>query len=268
MPATLPHHLRSDCLHRRAPWHVACKPPPSAEVVHETAPARPTQQHPCTADIHKRPLTAQLPPMQAAYHGGPAMSAAPSFRDSVPATLPHHPQSHCLQATQPLGPTLATPTTRYSPARNCLSPHHAAASVHCRRSQAPAHSAADAADARSVPWRSSDVSCVISARLGASDAAPSSWIIFPARRRHPSARPSRARPPGTAPRASRPSRQQCPCKPAIASSRSRSCLRGMRRTAEPQRRQQLHRCETRCQRRCPSCSDLIACTPRRPSARP
>ena len=40
------------------------------------------------------------------------------------------------------------------------------------------------------------------------------------------------------------------------------------RTAEDERRQLRHPSEARCQRRCPSCFDVIACTHRRPSARP
>ena len=75
--------------------------------------------------------------MHAAYRRGPAMSAAPSFRDSVPATLPHLLRCYCLHAQLPL----ANPATRYSLARNRPSPQHATSSTHCRRSQAPAHSA-------------------------------------------------------------------------------------------------------------------------------
>jgi hypothetical protein len=55
----------------------------------------------------------------------------------------------------------------------------------------------------------------------------------------------------------------------FASTRSqRSCPRCTQRTVKVQGRQLRHPSETRCQRRCPSCSDLIACTHRRPSARP
>jgi hypothetical protein len=59
----------------------------------------------------------------------------------------------------------------------------------CRRSQAPAHSAA-ALDTRSVPPRFSDVSCVILPRLGASDAAPAELIALPALTTAPGLAPS------------------------------------------------------------------------------
>ena len=64
------------------------------------------------------------PPMHAAHQRGPAMSAASSARDSVPATLPHHLRSHCLHAPPPLDSPLAKP------------PPHATA----LRPTAPAHS--------------------------------------------------------------------------------------------------------------------------------
>jgi len=83
-------------------------------------------------------------PMHAAYCGGPATSAASSFRDSGPATLSQHLRSNCLHAPPPLGSLLASPITRYSRACNRPSPQHATSSPHCRRSQAPAHSAAAA----------------------------------------------------------------------------------------------------------------------------
>jgi hypothetical protein len=51
------------------------------------------------------------PPMHAAYHRGPATSAASSFRGSVPATLPQLLRCDCLQALPPLGSPLAIPTT-------------------------------------------------------------------------------------------------------------------------------------------------------------
>ncbi len=138
--------------------------------------AQNTQHHPCTAGVHKHPLTAQAQPI--AYSGGSARSAASSLRDSVQATLPQLLRSDCLHASAappPLGSPVASRTTRYSPARNRLSPQHAISSAHCRRSQARAHSTSPA-DARSVPPRFSDVSCVITPRLGASDAAPAAPI--------------------------------------------------------------------------------------------
>jgi hypothetical protein len=55
--------------------------------------------------------------------------------------------------------------------------------------------------------------------------------------------------------------------PAFASTRSQR-RRCTQRTTEVQRRQLRHRKEARCQRRCPSCSDPIVCTHRRPSGSP
>jgi hypothetical protein len=85
-------------------------------------------------------------------------------------------QRHCPSYCDPIvcthrspsGSPLAISTTHRdsSPAGNRLSPQHATSSIHSRRSQAPAQSAA-AANARSVLLRSSDVSCVILPRLGA-----------------------------------------------------------------------------------------------------
>ena len=139
VPATLPQLVRCNFLH--APPTLGSplgKPPPSARASHPTASAYSTQQHPCTAGGRKHPLTAQLPPMHAAYRRGPATSAASSFRDSVPATLPHHLRSHFLHAPaaprlsarkphQPLQPGTQPPqpTTRKSsmlPTRHVFSP--------------------------------------------------------------------------------------------------------------------------------------------------
>jgi hypothetical protein len=53
-----------------------------------------------------------------------------------------------------------------------------------------------------------------------------------------------------------------------ASAHSAAAADAHKRTMEVQRPQQCQRSETRCQRRCSSCSDMIACTPRRPSAAP
>ncbi len=59
----------------------------------------------------------------------------------MPATLRQLLRSDCLHAPPPLGAPDASPTTRYSLAPNRPSPQHATSSPHCRRSQAPAHSA-------------------------------------------------------------------------------------------------------------------------------
>ena len=194
--------------------------------------------------------------------------------------LPQLLRCHCLHGTaaplqnprkphHPLHPQNST--TRCSPAPNRPSPKHAASSAHSWRSQAPAHSAAGRrCTQRSVRLRSSDVSCVILPRLGASDAAPSSPIALSARTAAPRLAP--CKPPPPRPARNRPS-QHHPCtayaQPAFASTREQhKPSRCTQRTAEVQRRQLRHPQETRCQRRCPSCSDIIDCTHRRPSARP
>jgi hypothetical protein len=91
---------------------------------------------------------------------------------------------------KPPPPATAQPATRPSP-------QHATSSTHCRLWQAPAHSAA-AADARSVQKRSSDVSCAICARLGASDAAPASPMALPAHIADPRLAPRKSPPPAPA----------------------------------------------------------------------
>ncbi len=95
------------------------------------------------------------------------------------------------------------PTTGYSRACNRPSRQHATASTRCRRSQAPTHSAS-LARARSVLPRSSDVSCVILKRLGASNAAPAAPIRLPARPTAPRLAPRNPQPSATAPRATAP----------------------------------------------------------------
>jgi hypothetical protein len=133
--------------------------------------------------------------MHAAYRRGTATSAAPSLRDSVPATPPQllrsdpHPlQSNCLPAPPPLGSLRANPGLRLQP-----------------RAQPP---------------------------------QPTPRIIIHAL-------------------------------PAFASTRSHhKPSRCTHCTTEVQRRQLRHPSETRCQRRCPIISEAIACTHRRPSARP
>jgi hypothetical protein len=158
-------------------------------------------------------------------------------------------------------------------------PHHplqpsaqqATSFMHDRRSQPPAHNAA-AADARSVPLRPSSVSRVILARLGASDAAPSSPIELSARTAAPSARPvasltTRCNPAHNrpSPKHTTPSAHRRRSQPPAHSAAGRRCTQ---RTIELQHRQPRHPSETRCKRRCPIISDRIVCTHRRPSARP
>jgi hypothetical protein len=72
--------------------------------------------------------------------------------------------------------------------------------------------------------------------------------------------PPRAQPPQPA------TRSIIRTRPAFASTPShRSCRRCTQLTSEAQRRQLRHPSETRCKRRCPSCSDVIACTHHHPS---
>jgi hypothetical protein len=144
VPATLPHHLRSDCLHAPPPLGSPLAKPPRPLQRH-TQPPQPTARN----IIHARPAIASTrsqgscPPMHAAYHRGSATSAASSLRDSVPATPPQLLRCHCLHTLPPLGsPPPQAPPTRYCPARTRHSPQHASSSMHSRRSQAPAHSAA------------------------------------------------------------------------------------------------------------------------------
>jgi hypothetical protein len=115
---------------------------------------------------------------------------------------PSSPIALSARTTDPRPAPRQTATTRSEPAPNCPSPKHAASSMHSRRLQAPAHSAA-APNACSVPFRSSDVSCVTLPRLGASDAAPSSPIALSARTA-PRLAPRQAPPPATAPRPTAP----------------------------------------------------------------
>jgi hypothetical protein len=257
VPATLLHLLRFDCLNATPPLGS-----PLAIPTTRYSPARfrlSPQQYLCTVGVCKHPLTAQMPQMHPSYHRGPATSAAPSLRDSVPATLPHLRRSRCLQAPPPLGSLLAIPTTRYSPARNRSGPQHAASSMHSRRSQAPAHTPA-AANARSAPPRSSDVSDAIVLRLGASDAAPSAPTSFPARTAAPRLAPRNPHHP-LEPRAQplRPNLRNIIHKlPAFPSTRSqRSCRKCTQHTVELQRLQLRHPSETWCQRRCPCSFDII-----------
>jgi hypothetical protein len=117
--------------------------PPPTTAPHATAPACSTQHHPCTAGVRMHPLTAQLPPINAAYHRGPATSAAPNLRGSVPATLPQLLRSHCLHMhRRPSARPSQTPPSATAPRASNPSPQHALSSMHSRRSQAPAHSAA------------------------------------------------------------------------------------------------------------------------------
>ena len=141
--------------------------------------------------------------------------------------------------------------------------------MHSRRSQAPAHGTSPAG---SIPLRSSDDSCVILPRLGASDAAPAAPIRLSAHTTAPRLDPRKPPPPATAPRATAPSPQ--PATSCMHSRRSQAPAhsaaghRCTQCTTEVQRRQLRHPSDTRCQRRCPIVSNPIVCTHHRPSARP
>jgi hypothetical protein len=91
----------------------------------------------------------ELPPMHAAYFGGPAQSAASSFRDSVPTMLPQLLRSNCLHA--PAAPRLA-PRRPHRPlqphaqppqptARNIIFAQPAFASTRSQRKLPPMHAA-------------------------------------------------------------------------------------------------------------------------------
>jgi hypothetical protein len=192
------------------------KPPPSATALRAPASAHSTQHHQRIAGVRKHPLTAQLP--------ADARSIPPRSSDVSCVILPRLGASDAAPAAltqlsaRTAAPRLAPrkpPPTHYSPERTRLSPQHATSSMHGRRSQAPAQSAA-ATDACSVPLRSSDVSCVIPPRLGASDAAPASKIRLSARTAAPRLAPRITPPTRYSPAPNRPSPQH-----ATSSMRSR-----------------------------------------------
>jgi hypothetical protein len=131
-----------DCTHHRRSARPSHNPHPSA-----TAPRAPPAHSPqlqlCAASVRGQSLTAQLP--------ADARSVPPRFSHVSCAILPRlgasdaAPASPIQLSARIAAPRLAprkTPTTRYSPARYNLGPQHAISSAHCRRSQAPAHSAA------------------------------------------------------------------------------------------------------------------------------
>jgi hypothetical protein len=214
VPARLPPHLRSRCLHAPPPHRLAARKP--------NHPLQPQAQPPQPAT---RSIISALPAFATTRSQRSCNRRTQRTSEVQPRQLRHPSETRCQRRCpscsdvilcthrRPIGSPIASPTIRYSPKRNRPSPQHAASSAHCRRSQPPAHIAAAtdarcvsaaAADARSVPLRSSFVSCVILPRLGASDVAPSSPIKFPARTAAPSARPSQAPPSATGPQATAP----------------------------------------------------------------
>jgi hypothetical protein len=180
------------CTHRGSPL----KKPTSRSAPRAPALANSTQHQQRTAGVRKHQLTAKL--------AADARSVPPRSSDVSCVILPRLGASDAARIRVPArtaAPRLALakpPPTRYSPACNCRSPHHASASMHSQRSQAPAQ-CTSSADARSVPPRFSDVSCVILKRLGASDAAPAASILLSARiaapRQTPRQTPTRPRQP-------------------------------------------------------------------------
>jgi hypothetical protein len=183
------------CTHRRP-----SQAPPPATAPPATASGHSTHHHRRIAGVRKHPRTApaaadgtqRTVEVQRRQLRHPSETRSqrrcPSCFDPIVCTPP-----------APLGSPLAAPTTCNSLAPNRPSPQHTP-SMHSRRSQAPAKQPQLPPMSRSVPPRFSVVSCAILPRLGASDAAPSSPNLLSAGIRCPSARPSQAPPPATAPR--------------------------------------------------------------------
>jgi hypothetical protein len=143
--------------------------------------------------------------------------------------------------------------------------------MHSRRSQASAHSAAGRrCTQRTAEVQRRQLRHPSETRCQRRCPIISELILIACTDHRPSARPSQnphhpLQPQAQSPQPAASSNAQ----PALASIRSqRKLSRCTQRTTEVQRRQLRHLCETRCQRRYPSCFDLIACTHRRPSARP
>jgi hypothetical protein len=161
---------------------------------------------------------------------------------------------------------LANPTTRYSPARhrarNVINALPAFASISSQRS-CPRCTQRTTEVQRRQLCHPSETRC--------QRRCPSISDVIDCMHRRPSARPSQTPPPATAPRATAPahSPQLYPMhsRRSHAPAHSPAGHRCTQLTAEVQRRQLRHPSETRCQRRCSSISDGIACTHRRPSAR-
>jgi hypothetical protein len=178
VPATLSHHLRSrfDCLHAPPPLGS-----PIANPTTRCSPARKPPQPTAGNIIHAQPAFV-------ATRSQSSCSRCTQRTAELQHRQPRHPaetrcQRRCSSCLNPIACThrrpsarpVASLTTRCSPAHNRPSPQHATSSMHSRRSQPLAHSAA-AADARSLLLRSSFISCSILTRLGASDDVPSSPI--------------------------------------------------------------------------------------------
>jgi hypothetical protein len=201
VPAKLPQLLGSECLHVPPPLCSPLANPPPHQLQPRALPAHPTPPLiiQCTAGVRRQSLTAQLP--------ADARSAPPRFSDVscvIPPRLgasdaaPAAPKSLPARTAAPRpaprkSPTTATAPRATAPAHsNHQHPCTAGVRKHPITAQLPA-------DARSVPLRSSDVSCVIPPRLGASDAAPSSPIPLTARTAAPPLAPRQNPPPPATP---------------------------------------------------------------------
>jgi hypothetical protein len=265
---TAPSALISLSARPRRPSARPSQAPPPATAPRQTASNYSTHHHQRIAGGRKHPRTAQLPPMArsvqlrssvvncailprlGASDAAPAAPIRLSARTTAPPLAPRKPHRPLQPRAQPPQPTT----------RSIISALPALASTR-EQPQLPPMS-------HSVPMRFSDVSCAILPRLGASDAAPSASIELSAntaapRKPHRPLQP-RAQPPQPIARSI-----GILARPAFASTREQhKPSRRTQRTAEIQRRQLRHPQETRCQRRCPSCSDPIVCTHRHPSARP
>ncbi len=186
-----------------------------------------------------------------------------SLGHSTSTTLPHLLRYDCLHHPPPLSSPLANPTTRYSPAPNRPSPQHTTSSAQCQRLQAPAHGAScrrctqrtdevqrrqlrhpsETRCQRRCPSISDGIACKHPPPLG-------SPLASPTNRYSPA-------PNGLGPQDAESSAH---CRRSQAPANGASCPRCTQRTIKVQRRQLRHPFETRCQRRCPICSDPIACT--------
>jgi len=274
VPATLPQHLRSDCLHAPpTPGSHLAKPPNS-----DSSPARnrPSPQHATSSAQSRR---SQSPAPSAAARRCTQRTIKVQRRQ-----LRHPSETRCqrrcpiisdrIDCTQhrPWARPSQTPTTRYSPARNRFSPQHATSSMHSRRSQERAHSTAG----HRCTQRTTEVQrrqLRHPSETRCQRRCPIISEVIACTPRRPSARRLQAHTTRDSPARSRFSPQHRTTSirsrrsHALASAHSAAAARAYKRTTEVQRRQLRHPFETRCQRRCPSCSDLIDCTHHRPSAR-
>jgi hypothetical protein len=175
VPATLPQLLRSNCLHAPLPLGSPLAIPTT---LYSPTHDRPSPQHPSSSICSRR--------SQAPAHSAAARRCTQRTVELQRRQLRHPSETQCQRRCpiifdpiacthrRPSARPSQSPTTLYSPAHASAparSTHHhqrtAGVRKHPLTAQLPA-------DARSVQLRSSDVSCAILKRLGASDAAPAS----------------------------------------------------------------------------------------------